>query len=295
MRDFERTLKAFQTEMECSVSSRALYETYVYETYVMPYINEVARKHNLEIEHAKKAEYHRGYVDGTNQRKTETWQLDHDRAEVLARLVNSNLESGSAMRSLCFVLGVDWNSDNTTRSLGKMKARLAYLLGGAVEDSKLQKSPNFANADTIIELSDDYADLVAERDSILDLLKDAAKEYKELLDKYLSAPWETMQPMDDEHMNKLGWMRALDRDGKPICMGDVLQQVCVKRPFDVYRMSFRKGYEPNVGDKNSFMVKASMCTHVTKADPIEQAIKDLTIGSITEVEAIERIRGLVNG
>jgi hypothetical protein len=147
MKDFERTLKAFQTEMECSVSSRALYETYVYETYVMPYINEVARKHNLEIEHAKKAEYHRGYVDGTNQRKTETWQLDHDRAEVLARLVNSNLESGSAMRSLCFVLGVDWSSDNTTRSLGEMKARLAYLLGGAVEDSKLQKATNLEDGE----------------------------------------------------------------------------------------------------------------------------------------------------
>lgn len=272
------------------------------------------------IEHIRKEEYHRGYEDGLKARDVGMWQLEHERAIAVNKLLKVSLDTGGAMKKLSVALGCEWDSPRAQKSLFDLRARLIYLLsgfhlvGGSKLDSDidvckvnnledeptLQKTSNFTNVDTIIELSNDYANIVAERNSILDLLKDAAKEYKELLDKYIAAPWEAMQSMDDEHMSRLGWMRALDRDGVPICMGDTVRYdekgvPFVGESFEVAQIThYRDGSCHVSGGRLPVSVKSVQCTHQEpKPDPIEQVIRDLTLGNMSETEAIERLHEIV--
>lgn len=277
------------------------------DTDAIPYVNKLAKMHVREIEHERKAEYKRGYEDGLKARDVGMWQLEHERMKAVANLANAGMTTGNAIKKLSDAIGCEWNPQSVSKCIARMQNRLIYLLGGCnlfetrkirdIEDEPtLQKATNFTNADTSIEPINDYADLVAERDGILNLLRDAAKDYKELLDNYLAAPWDAMQPMDNEHMSKLGWMRALDRDGVPICMGDTVRYdkkdvPFVGEPFEVAQIThFRDGSCYVSGGCVSVSAKSVQCTHQEpKPDPIEQVIRDLTLGNMTETEAIERL------
>lgn len=270
------------------------------------------------IKHERKAEYKRGYDDGRKSKDASEWQLEHDRLCALARLSETECSHGGVMRDFAHVFGTKWNSDNVPRSIGLMKARIAYLLGQDREDQNLQKSPDLPNSKgqevPNLEKAQESTDEGVDKHSYLELLRDACRQYK-----YVCGERDAWRDIcegkgDEDLMEEVGFLRLpTDADGKPIHNGDMLEPATpnadtlfgthlTENPFPAklwygyldgrYGMNLSAPFEAGSASVNPSRYRHAREMAVTERDEVDDMVEEFYCGNITKAQLAEEIRRL---
>lgn len=238
------------------------------------------------------AEYDRGYHDGKAAYDADQWQVRHDRMEAANKLRELILLSDVSSENLSSIARCIYEPlVNWSRGACEMlRMRLIHLLNDAevVSDYHYHYEPSTprdltyeALLDLLRDAAEDYKRLESEiwlKNAVLDIAIDMNKDMRRTLDGY-----------EESHIEL-----PKDKGGEYVHSGDVMFHTVLtyegESNFIVGAISFDSD-GAHVWDSRGYEVNADHIQHV-KRDSAESIVRDLTLGNISESDAIARIEKL---
>lgn len=235
------------------------------------------------------AEYDRGYHDGKAAYDADQWQVRHDRMEAANKLRGLTLNMGSHenLAAICECIyepAVNWSCG----ACEMLRMRLLHLLDDAevVSDYHYHYEPPTprdltyeALLDLLRDAARDYKMRVAEielKNAVLDIAIDMNKDMRRKLEGYEESHIELPKDMDGEYIH-IGDRVEDNEKVARIVLTDSSWEPSVY----VYKL-------PNV-------LHEYFCNeigHYKEPDTAESIVRDLTLGNISESDAIARIEKL---
>lgn len=235
------------------------------------------------------AEYDRGYHDGKAAYDADQWQVRHDRMEAANKLRGLTLNVGSHenLAAICECIyepAVNWSRG----ACEMLRMRLLHLLDDAevVSDYHYHYEPPTprdltyeALLDLLRDAARDYKMRVAEielKNAVLDIAIDMNKDMRRKLEGYEESHVELPKDMDGEYIH----IGDLVEDGEKVAR-IVLTDSNWEPSVYIYKL-------PNV-------LHEYFCNeigHYKEPDTAESIVRDLTLGNISESDAIARIEKL---
>lgn len=235
------------------------------------------------------AEYDRGYHDGKAAYDADQWQVRHDRMEAVNKLRGLTLNVGSHenLAAICECIyepAVNWSRG----ACEMLRMRLLHLLDDAevVSDYHYHYEPPTprdltyeALLDLLRDAARDYKMRVAEielKNAVLDIAIDMNKDMRRKLEGYEESHVELPKDMDGEYIH----IGDLVEDGEKVAR-IVLTDSNWEPSVYIYKL-------PNV-------LHEYFCNeigHYKEPDTAESIVRDLTLGNISESDAIARIEKL---
>lgn len=235
------------------------------------------------------AEYDRGYHDGKAAYDADQWQVRHDRMEAANKLRGLTLNMGSHenLAAICECIyepAVNWSRG----ACEMLRTRLIRMLVSDIPDfdhhdhskpTVRRELTTDALLDLLRDAARDYKMRVAEielKNAVLDIAIDMNKDMRRELDGYEESHVELPKDMDGEYIH-IG-----DRveDGEKVAR-IVLTDSSWEPSVYIYKL-------PNV-------LHEYFCNeigHYKEPDTAESIVRDLTLGNISESDAIARIEKL---
>lgn len=237
------------------------------------------------------AEYDRGYHDGKAAYDADQWQVRHDRMEAASRMRKLTLNMGSHenLAAICECIyepAVNWSRG----ACEMLRTRLTRLLVADIADYDYHdhSKPTMRRELTV--------------DALLDLIRDAAEDYEELLvandlqadvlDACMQQNKELRRELDGYEESHIELPK--DVDGKRIVIGDILHDYEDGNDFHVDGFKiWGMSYKWWAYQENACQYPVHHCLLVQKcSDTAESIVRDLTLGNISESDAIARIEKL---
>lgn len=240
------------------------------------------------------SEYHRGYMDGRSAHDAREWSLAHDRDKAIAELRGLTLDKGSSANLSAILRCIHEPPSGWTQGACELaRDELIHLLGGdgnhAISVSFMDDLYGWA-CDGIVAERDE---LQAKVDQLTDLIRDAAQDYQSLLKAnelrmgVLDAALEERKKLRE---SKLEMPR--DANGAIVRLGDCLHDLEDGHVFPVDGLmlcdnSYLRWW---AYQENGVQYPVVCCEIILEEnDTPESIVRDLTLGKISQSDAVRRI------